>query len=257
MDEKTLRGFLRELKARRMSEREFVARLRDLPFRDLGFAKVDHHRSIRCGHPEVILCEGKTPDRIARIAREILDSGANLLATRAPAEAFEKIRAVDSKARLHTEARCVTVTRNPPARLKGSALVVTAGTSDIPVAEEARVTAEMMGARVRMLHDVGVAGIHRLLRHRKELDAADVLIVVAGMEGALASVVGGLVRRPVIAVPTSVGYGASFKGLAALLAMLNSCAAGVTVVNIDNGFGAGRAAALVLELKSTSGRPNA
>src|SRR5437867_413300 len=146
MDEKTLRGFLRELKARRISEREFVARLRDLPFRDLGFAKVDHHRSLRCGHPEVILCEGKTPDRIARIAREILESGANLLATRASVEAFERILAVDPKARFHVEARCVTVTRRKPDRLKGSALVVTAGTSDIPVAEEARVTAEMMGA---------------------------------------------------------------------------------------------------------------
>ncbi len=250
MDESALRDLFRDLKTRRISDGEAVRRLRDLPFRDLGFAKVDNHRAIRCGHSEVIFCEGKTTARIGRIAREILKSGSNLLATRAKPDAFEAIRSVDAGARWHEDARCVTVERKPPAKLKGSILVVTAGTSDLPVAEEARVTAEAMGARVRSLHDVGVAGIHRLLGHRKELDAADVLVVVAGMEGALASVVGGLVRRPVIAVPTSVGYGASFGGLAALLAMLNSCAAGVTVVNIDNGFGAGRAAALMLGLRA-------
>ncbi len=249
MDESTLRRLVSELKSGKLRERDLIARLRDLPFRDLGFAKVDNHRALRCGLAEVILCDGKTPDRVARIAREILASGANLLATRATPEVFERIRAIEPKARWHEDARCVTVERRKTPLLKGSILIVTAGTSDIPVAEEARVTAEAMGARVRTLHDVGVAGIHRLLSHRKALDAADVLIVVAGMEGALASVVGGLVRRPVIAVPTSVGYGASFGGLAALLAMLNSCAAGVTVVNIDNGFGAGRAAALALGLR--------
>jgi hypothetical protein len=252
MDEKLLRGWLRDAKSGRLSERDLIKRLRDLPFRDLGFAKVDNHRALRCGHPEVILCDGKSPERIARIAREILATGCNLLATRATPQAFERVREVDSAARWHEEARCVTVERSPAPRLKGTILIVTAGTSDLPVAEEARVTAEMMGAKVKLLSDVGVAGIHRLLRHRKELDAADVLIVAAGMEGALPSVVSGLVRRPVIAVPTSVGYGASFKGLAALLAMLNSCAAGVTVVNIDNGFGAARAAALALGLRSTS-----
>jgi len=254
MDERLLRRWLKDLKAKRLSQRDLIGRLRDLPFRDLGFAKVDHHRALRTGHPEVILCDGKTPDRIARIAREILSNGSNLLATRATSQSFEKVREIEPSARWHEEARCVTVVRRPATRLKGTILIVTAGTSDLPVAEEARVTAEIMGAKVRTLTDVGVAGIHRLLRHRKELDAADVLIVAAGMEGALASVVGGLVRRPVIAVPTSVGYGASFKGLAALLAMLNSCAAGVTVVNIDNGFGAARAAVLALELRSTSPR---
>ena len=249
MDERTLRSWLREARAQRLSSRELINRLKDLPFRDLGFAKVDHHRALRCGQAEVILCEGKTPVRVALIAREILASGSNLLATRATVDVFDRIRAFAPKARWHEDARCVTLETRKPARLKGTMLVVTGGTSDIPVAEEARVTAEAMGAKVRMLHDVGVAGIHRLLRNRKALDAADVLVVVAGMEGALASVVGGLVKRPVIAVPTSVGYGASFGGLAALLAMLNSCAAGVTVVNIDNGFGAGRAAALTLGLR--------
>ena len=250
MDERILRSWLKELRLERISDRELIRRLKDLPFRDLGFAKVDNHRALRCGLAEVIFCEGKTPDRIVRIAQEILRHGSNLLATRATAGLFERLRDVDPKARWHEDARCVTVERRRPTPLKGAMLIVTGGTSDIPVADEARVTAEAMGARAKIIHDVGVAGIHRLFRHRKELERADVLVVVAGMEGALASVVGGLVRRPVIAVPTSVGYGANFGGLAALLAMLNSCAAGVTVVNIDNGFGAGRAAALMLGLKT-------
>jgi pyridinium-3,5-biscarboxylic acid mononucleotide synthase len=250
MDERILRSWMKELRLERITDRDLINRLKDLPFRDLGFAKVDNHRALRCGLAEVIFCDGKTPDRVVRIAREILRQGSNLLATRSTSELFELIRAVDPKARWHEDARCVTVERKRPPPLKGTLLIVTGGTSDIPVAEETRVTAEAMGARVKMIHDVGVAGIHRLLRHRKELEKADVLVVAAGMEGALASVVGGLVRRPVIAVPTSVGYGASFGGLAALLAMLNSCAAGVTVVNIDNGFGAGRAAALMLGLRT-------
>ena len=249
MDERILKSWLREHRAQKMSVQDLITRLRDLPFSDLGFAKVDNHRALRCGLAEVILCEGKTADRVVRIAREILRHGSNLLATRATSEMFERIRAFEPRAAWHEEARCVSVERKAPAPLKGTLLIVTAGTSDIPVAEEARVTAEAMGAKVRLIPDVGVAGIHRLLRQRKALDAASVIIVVAGMEGALASVVGGLVRRPVIAVPTSVGYGASFGGLAALLAMLNSCAAGITVVNIDNGFGAGRAAALMLGLR--------
>jgi len=249
MDERILRSWIREMRSQRMSGHELINRLRDLPFRDLGFAKVDHHRGLRCGLAEVIFCEGKTTDRVVRISREILRHGSNLLATRANVEIFERIRAEEPKAQWHEDARCVTVERKRVAPLKGLLLIVTGGTSDIPVAEEARVAAEAMGAKVRLMPDVGVAGIHRLLKQRKALDAASVLIVVAGMEGALASVVGGLVRRPVIAVPTSVGYGASFGGLAALLAMLNSCAAGITVVNIDNGFGAGRAAALMLSLR--------
>jgi NCAIR mutase (PurE)-related protein len=252
MDERILKSWLRELRAQKLSTHDLITRLRDLPFRDLGFAKVDNHRALRCGLAEVIFCEGKTTDHVARISREILRHGSNLLATRATAEAFERIRAEEPKAVWHEEARCVTVDRKPPAPLKGLLLIVTGGTSDIPVAEEARVTAEAMGAKTRLIPDLGVAGIHRLLSQRKALDAASVLIVVAGMEGALASVIGGLVRRPVIAVPTSVGYGASFGGLAALLAMLNSCAAGITVVNIDNGFGAGRAASLMLSLRTDS-----
>jgi NCAIR mutase (PurE)-related protein len=249
MDERILRSWLRDLRAQKISDPEMIRRLRDLPFRDLGFAKVDTHRALRCGLAEVIFCEGKTPGRVAQIAQEILRNGSNLLATRATAGMFEKIRDVEPKAHWHEEARCVTVEKRAPPPLKGRLLIVTAGTSDLPVAEEARVTVEAMGVKTEALTDVGVAGIHRLLSNRKRLDAADVIIVVAGMEGALASVVGGLVRRPVIAVPTSVGYVASFGGLAALLAMLNSCAAGITVVNIDNGFGAGRAAGLMLGLK--------
>jgi NCAIR mutase (PurE)-related protein len=205
---------------------------------------VDHHRSLRCGFPEVIFCRGKTVAQTARIAREILAKGSELLATRATPEVHRAIRKIDRRARWHEAARCVTVGGRAPAG-RGYALVVSAGTADIPVAEEARVTAEALGARVRTLYDVGVAGLHRLLAHRSLIMDARVLVVVAGMEGALASVVGGLVRRPVIAVPTSVGYGANFEGLATLLAMLNSCASGVTVVNIDNGFGAGYSAALM------------
>ena len=250
MDERTLKSWLRELQSQRISGHELINRLKDLPFRDLGFAKVDHHRALRCGHAEVIFGEGKTPERIARIAKEILEHDSSVLATRATAEAFEKVREIDTRAEWHEEARCITIEPKRPAPLKGQLLIVTGGTSDLPVAEEARVTAEVMGAKVRLIPDLGVAGIHRLLKQRKALDAASVVIVVAGMEGALASVVGGLIRRPVIAVPTSIGYGASFGGLAALLAMLNSCAAGITVVNIDNGFGAGRAAALMLGLRS-------
>jgi NCAIR mutase (PurE)-related protein len=250
MDERTLKSWLRELQSQRISGHELINRLKDLPFRDLGFAKVDHHRALRCGHAEVIFGDGKTPERIARIAKEILAHDSSVLATRATAEAYEKVREIDPRAVWHEEARCIVIEPKPAAPLKGQLLIVTGGTSDLPVAEEARVTAEVMGAKVRLIPDLGVAGIHRLLKQRKALDAASVVIVVAGMEGALASVVGGLIRRPVIAVPTSIGYGASFGGLAALLAMLNSCAAGITVVNIDTGFGAGRAAALMLGLKS-------
>lgn len=250
MDERHLRALLKRHRKGEIATDDLVRELRTLPFEDLGIAKVDHHRSIRCGFPEVILCERKPPEAIRRIARAILTQGTPLLATRADRPAFEAIRSVAPQARYHETARCVTVGR---AGARGFVLVVTAGTSDLPVAEEARVTAEAMGARVEMLVDVGVAGIHRLLSHAKRLMSADALVVVAGMEGALASVVGGLVRRPVIAVPTSVGYGASFRGIAPLLTMLNSCAAGVAVVNIDNGFGAGYLAALVTRSRRESG----
>jgi NCAIR mutase (PurE)-related protein len=244
MDERKLRTLLAKFRAGKLPEDSLLRELRGLPFAELDFAKVDHHRELRCGFPEVIYCRGKTTAQIARIAREILRHGSNLLATRATREIHRAVRKLDRRAVWHDAARCVTV-GGQPARGPGYVLIVSAGTADIPVAEEARVTAEMLGAPVRTLYDVGVAGIHRLLGHRALVMDARVIVCVAGMEGALASVIGGLVRRPVIAVPTSVGYGANFEGLATLLAMLNSCASGVTTVNIDNGFGAGYSAALI------------
>jgi hypothetical protein len=244
VDERKLRLLLQRYRAGKIEEDAFLRALRDLPFQDLGFARIDHHRALRCGFPEVIYCRRKTVVQITKIAREILRHGSDLLATRAEPGVFRAIRRIAPKARWHAAAACVTVGGMAP-RGTGYVLVVSAGTADIPVAEEARVTAEMLGARVRTLYDVGVAGLHRLLSHRALLMEARVVVCVAGMEGALASVIGGLVRRPVIAVPTSVGYGANFEGLATLLAMLNSCASGVTVVNIDNGFGAGTSAALI------------
>lgn len=244
MDERKLRGLLQRFRTGKLPEDALLRELRGLPFGELEFAKVDHHRALRCGFPEVIYCRGKTGPQIVRIAREILRHGSDLLATRATPEIHRAVRRIDKRARWHEAARCITI-GGIPATGKGYVLVVSAGTADIPVAEEARVTAEMLGARVRTLYDVGVAGIHRLLGHRSLVMEAKVIVCVAGMEGALASVIGGLVRRPVIAVPTSVGYGANFEGLATLLAMLNSCASGVTTVNIDNGFGAGYSAALI------------
>jgi NCAIR mutase (PurE)-related protein len=224
-----------------------LTRLRDRPFEDLGFARVDHHRAIRQGFPEVVLGLGKTPAQIAAIGQRIVDRGDPLLVTRADAAAFEAVSRVIPEARYHEAARAITVAREVPPG-KGTIAVVTAGTSDLPVAEEAAVTAEMMGNCVNRLFDVGVAGIHRVLGERPSLESARVIIVVAGMEGALPSVVGGMVDVPVIAVPTSIGYGASFGGLAALLGMLNSCANGVSVVNIDNGFGAGCIASMINHL---------
>lgn len=244
MDERKLRTLLDRFRTGKIGEDALLRELRGLPFQELDFAKVDHHRALRCGFPEVIFSRGKSVPQVAGIAKAILARGSDLLATRATREIHRAIRKIDRRALWHEQARCVTVGGVPPAG-KGYVLVISAGTADIPVAEEARVTAEALGARVRTLFDVGVAGIHRLLSHRQLIMDAKVVVVVAGMEGALASVVGGLVRRPVIAVPTSVGYGANFEGLATLLAMLNSCAAGVTTVNIDNGFGAGYTAALI------------
>ena len=212
--------------------------LRAAPFDDLGFARVDQHRPLRQGFPEVVLGLGKTPAQIAAIAERIVSAGHSLLVTRATLEAFDSVRDVVPGAAFHGEARAITRAQGEIAAGHGTVLVACAGTSDLPVAEEAVVTAELMGNRVDRLYDVGVAGLHRLLRERERLERARVVIVVAGMEGALPSVIGGLVRTPVIAVPTSVGYGASFGGVAALLGMLNSCASGVCVVNIDNGFGA-------------------
>lgn len=224
---------------------EASAQLRSMPFEDLGFARVDHHRALRCGFPEVIFCTGKTEEQVAAIAERIVASGSDLLATRATPAMHEAVTVRCPSAVYHEAARAIVVQDDWQDQGIGEVLVVSAGTSDIPVAEEAAVTARVLGNRVERVFDVGVAGIHRLFAHREAIMNASVLIVVAGMEGALPSVVGGMVSRPVIAVPTSVGYGASFNGLAALLAMLNSCASGVTVVNIDGGFNAGYAAGLI------------
>jgi len=232
---------------------EATAALRHLPFEDIGFAKIDHHRHLRCGAPEVIFCQGKTPGQVAEIAGRIRAQGHDVLASRADTDHYDAVRAVLPEAKYRQEARCIVVQPEPP-KAAGLVLVVTAGTSDLPVAWEAVVTAEVLGARTELISDVGVAGIHRLLGYARKLQQANVLIVVAGMEGALASVVGGIVARPVIAVPTSVGYGACFGGLAPLLTMLNSCSAGVAVVNIDNGFGAGYMAAMINAMACEAGR---
>jgi NCAIR mutase (PurE)-related protein len=224
-----------------------LAELRDQPFENLGFARVDHHRPIRQGFPEVILGIGKTPDQIAAIAARIVDRQQPLLVTRADPAAWEAVRAQIPEAVYHALARAITVKRDVPMG-KGTIAIASAGTSDLPIAEEAAVTADLMGNTVERVYDVGVAGIHRILGERSRLASARVIIVVAGMEGALPSVVAGMVDVPVIAVPTSIGYGASFGGVAALLGMLNSCANGVSVVNIDNGYGAGCIASMINHL---------
>lgn len=222
--------------------------LRHGAFEDLGFARVDHHRTIRQGFPEVVFGQGKTADQIAAISERIVNSGQNLLVTRTSAEAFEAVAAVLPGAVFHQLARTITLQVTPPAPGRGIVALAAAGTADLPVAEEAAASLEIMGNAVDRLYDVGVSGLHRLLAVHDRLTAARVIIVVAGMEGALPSVVGGLVDVPVIAVPTSVGYGASFGGVTALLAMLNSCASGVSVVNIDNGFGAAAIASSINHL---------
>jgi NCAIR mutase (PurE)-related protein len=222
--------------------------LRAAPFEDLGFARVDTHREVRQGFPEVILGLGKTPAQVAAIAERIVARGQTLLVTRASRDAFDAVRDMAPRAQYHDQARVITLQQATAPRGVGTVLVACAGTSDLPVAEEAAITAEVMGNTVDRLYDVGVAGIHRLLRERARLESARVVIVVAGMEGALPSVVAGLIQAPVIAVPTSVGYGASFGGIAALLGMLNSCANGVAVVNIDNGFGAACMASAITHL---------
>jgi NCAIR mutase (PurE)-related protein len=219
--------------------------MRSAPFVDLGFAKVDTHRQVRQGFPEVILGLGKTPAQIAAIAEKIAARGQTLLVTRATSEAYDAVRAVVPGAEYHRDARAITFAQGQVEAGQGTIAIVCAGTSDLPVAEEAAVTAVVMGNRIDRLYDVGVAGLHRLLAEHQRLQTARVIIVVAGMEGALPSVVAGLVKIPVIAVPTSIGYGASFGGLAALLGMLNTCANGVAVVNIDNGFGAACMASLI------------
>jgi NCAIR mutase (PurE)-related protein len=245
MNAKSLQSLFVQVRAKKLSPEEAVERLRHLPFEDLGFAKIDHHRALRAGMPEVILGQGKTPGQIAKIFARLAEHEGNILATRATEDQYEAVLGEVAKAEYRPLARTITLQRDRKRYGKGTIAVVSAGTSDIPVAEEAVVTAEMMGNRVQHLYDVGVAGIHRLLAHGDVLAKARVIIVCAGMEGALPSVVGGLVGVPVIAVPTSIGYGSSFEGLAALLGMLNSCASNVSVVNIDNGFGAAYVASLI------------
>ncbi len=246
MDPAKLRALLERVQEGDASVDEALRDLANLPFADLGFARVDHHRHLRTGFPEVVLGLGKTAEQIAAIVGELARTGGNVLATRVPEAHVEAVLRAVPGARHEALARAIVVEQQAIADVgRGTILVISAGTSDLPVAEEAALTARLAGNRVERLNDVGVAGIHRLLGSRATIEAASVLVVIAGMEGALPSVVAGLTSRPVVAVPTSIGYGASFGGIAALLGMLNSCAAGVTVVNIDNGFGAGYAAALI------------
>jgi pyridinium-3,5-biscarboxylic acid mononucleotide synthase len=250
MDERDVRKFLAEVRSGKLGLDAAVERLRGLPYEDMGFAKIDHHRALRQGYPEVIFGRGKTAKQVSEIARRMLRAKAshNILITRADKKTFASVKKIARAAEFHALSGAISIKRSGAVQGKGLILVVTAGTSDIPVAEEALVTAETMGNRVEAVYDVGVAGLHRLLEHRTKLAEARVIICVAGMEGALPSVVAGLVGVPVIAVPTSTGYGSSFGGLTALLGMLNSCASNVSVVNIDNGFGAGCVASVINRL---------
>ena len=252
MDPQVLRHLLEQLSAGRVDVPTVLQRLQTLPFEDVEFARIDHHRALRRGFSEVIFGQGKTPAQVETIFARVAAGGGNVIATRVAAEAAGRVQQRYSAASYDECARLLTLRQQPAKLSQGVVGVVCAGTSDLPVAEEARLTLEMMDQRTQTFYDVGVAGLHRVLSHAGDLRRARVLVVVAGMEGALPSVVGGLVEAPVIAVPTSVGYGASFQGLAALLAMLNSCAPGVSVVNIDNGFGAGYQAALINRLAEKS-----
>ena len=239
---------LSRVKADEISVEEGIRLLKEFIYADLGFAKIDTHREVRVGYPEVIYCAGKTAEQVVGIVEFMLKKGTNILATRAAPAIFEAVRSVCPEAEYNATARTIVIRRKGIQVSESTIAIVTAGTSDLPVAEEAAVTAELLGNRVVRIVDVGVAGLHRLLDNLQDIRSARVVVVVAGMEGALASVVGGLVDKPVIAVPTSVGYGANFGGLAALLSMLNSCASGVSVVNIDNGFGAGYLASMINRL---------
>ncbi|AEG16445.1 1-(5-phosphoribosyl)-5-amino-4-imidazole-carboxylate (AIR) carboxylase [Desulfofundulus kuznetsovii DSM 6115] len=248
MTKDELRLLLEDVRRGRLEVDAAIERLKTLPYEDLGFAKVDHHRALRKGFPEVVFCQGKTTEQVVEIVQRLCGNNRTVLATRAAREVYEAVRAVFSDAVYSELARTIVVYRGERPQPKGKVLVMSAGTADLPVAEEAAVTAEVMGNHVRRCYDVGVAGIHRLLDKLEMIRWAQVIIVVAGMEGALASVVAGLAEQPVIAVPTSVGYGASFHGLAALLTMLNSCASGIGVVNIDNGFGAAALASAITRM---------
>jgi pyridinium-3,5-biscarboxylic acid mononucleotide synthase len=248
LNAESIRRLLEQVRKGKVSADAAVEKLRHLPFEDLGFAKVDHHRGLRVGMPEVVFSPGKTPAQVAEIFKRLANQAQNVLATRASPEQFRAVKKIVRGAKFELSARAIVLRRDNEVYGKGKITVVSAGTSDIPVAEEAVITAELMGNDVERIYDVGVAGIHRLLAHRKTIANSRVVIVCAGMEGALPSVVGGMVGVPVIAVPTSVGYGAAFQGMAALLGMMNSCASNVSVVNIDNGFGAGSVASLINRL---------
>jgi len=248
MTAEQIRELLEKVRGGEIPVEAALEKMRHMPFEDLGFAKIDHHRALRHGMPEVIFAMGKTPEQVVTIATHLLKNAKNVLITRADEKTAKLVKQKIRKAECFPLSHAIRVWGDKTIRGKGKIAIVCAGTSDIPVAEEARVTAEVMGNEVLAIHDVGVAGIHRLMSNRERLVEARVVVVVAGMEGALPSVVGGLVSCPVIAVPTSIGYGASFNGLAALLAMLNSCASNVTVVNINNGFGAGYVASLINHL---------
>lgn len=248
MNENNIRELLEGIKNGSIMIEDGVERLKELPFKDLGYAKIDNHREIRVGYPEVIYCEGKSVEQVKGIVKFMLTKENNILATRAVEEMYKEVQGLCKEAEYFPEAKIIRIIKKEIEKPNSYIAVVTAGTSDIPVSEEAAITAETFGNEVKRIYDVGVAGIHRLFDKIDIIRGAKVVIVVAGMEGALASVVGGLVNKPVIAVPTSVGYGANFKGLSALLAMLNSCASGVSVVNIDNGFGAGYMASMINKL---------
>lgn len=252
MDRKRIEKILEDVKSGSLQIDEALEKFKSLPYDDLGFAKIDTHRSMRRGFPEVIFCEGKTIEQIREIVRSMIKHNSVILGMRAKEEVFQAVREITDNVAYNKDARAIIVGTKPKIRYKGTILVVTAGTADMPVAEEAAITAEVLGNPVERLYDVGVAGIHRLLENKEVLYSANVLVVAAGMEGALPGVVGGLVDKPVIAVPTSVGYGANFKGLSALLTMLNTCVPGIAVVNIDNGFGAGYLASLINRLGQIS-----
>ncbi|MFL2761955.1 MAG: nickel pincer cofactor biosynthesis protein LarB [Dehalococcoidia bacterium] len=250
MDEKSLKELIEKVKSGAISTNDAIRVIKALPYEDIGFAKVDHHRGIRKGFPEVIFGEGKTPHQVKEIAASILRNNDRLLVTRSNADQFKLLSTEIPDAKFDSEAKLIFVNRTKAEVLRSGILVMCAGTSDLPVAKEACITAEMMGNKVRLISDVGVAGIHRLFDQQTYINNARVIVVIAGMEGALPSVIGGLAKAPIVAVPTSVGYGASFNGLAALLAMMNSCATGVGVVNVDNGFGGGYLASLINQLPS-------
>ena len=249
MHDEKIRKLLQDIAQKKISVQDAIKKLKFLPFEDIGFAKIDHHRTLRKGFPEVVFCQNKTKKQVLGIIKRLACNNSDLLATRATVEMYDEVKKHLKNAEYNELARTITIKKTGQTTDSSSKkiLVISAGTSDIPVAEEAAVTSEIMGNNVERLYDVGVAGIHRLLAGREKIENAEILIVVAGMDGVLPSVVGGLVGKPIIAVPTSVGYGASFKGIAPLLTMLNSCSPGIVVVNIDNGFGAGYFASLIIK----------